>query len=115
MAVLTGATEKYLFALNIEAHEKDFGTPEGIRSSIPPGDTTKVVIDPKQGRQMVDKLLEERRNFLTEHLALTGKAALAGESGDSVNAGFNTRLLADAHRELQRALNAYWSLEEKGL
>ena len=104
-----------LLADHLVAHERDFGIPKGMESVIPPGDTTKVVIDPMQGRQMVDKLLEERKNFLAEYLAMTGQAAFAEKSDDLANAGFNARFLADAHRALQRALNDYWSLEEKGL
>jgi hypothetical protein len=111
---ITTSKDTILMMEHLVAHEKDFGTPKGMEPAIPTTESTKVVIDPKQGRQMVDKLLEERRNFLAEYLAMTGEAAFAEKSDDLVNAGFNARFLADAHRELQRALKDYWALEERG-
>jgi hypothetical protein len=74
-----------------------------------------VVIDPMQGRQMVCKLLEERRNLLKEFLFVTDHYALGGKADAAESSDFNPRFLADANRELRRSLDWYLFLKAKSL
>jgi hypothetical protein len=110
-----------LFAEHLANHRKKFGRMHGeahdtpVETSSESGETTKLVMDPKQMRHMVCKLLEERREFLGELLKITGQNTLEGRPGAAQNSDFNPRFLADANREFRRALDWYLSLKEKGL
>jgi hypothetical protein len=106
-----------LFAQHLARHRKTFGeTPAAnLPASSALGETTKVVLDPKQSRSMVCKLLEERRNYLQELLTITARNTLEGGPGAAQNSDFNPRFLAEANRELRRALDWYLYLKEKGL
>ena len=86
-----------------------------VKSPSPPGETTKVVIDPMQGRHMVVKLLEERRNYLRELLEMMRRNTFEGKLDASRSSDFSPRFLADANRELRRALEWYLFLKDKGL
>ena len=104
-----------LIAEHLAKHRDTF-TPKPSRhveTSSEPGETTKVVIDPRQGRHMVCKLLDERRNFLQELLTITD--TLDGKPGGAQSSDFNPRFLADANRELRRALDWYLWLKDKSL
>src|ERR1039458_4716357 len=96
-----------LLADHIVSHSKEFpDVPDmDVESSSPPSETTKVVIDPLQGRQMVHKLLEQKWNFLKELLVITGQNELGGKAAAAQGVEFNPRFLADANRELRRALD----------
>ena len=85
-----------------------------VESSSMPGETTKMVLDPMQRQQMVGKLLEERRNYLQDLLTLTGRNTLERKNA-AQSSDFNPRFLADANRELRRALNWYLYLKKKSL
>ena len=109
-----------LVAEQLINHEEKYGwmrdtTNQLVETSSENNETTKVVIDPKQGRHMVCKLLEQRRDFLREILTITGRNTLAGQPDAAQSSEFNPRFLADANRELRRALDSYGSLKEKGL
>jgi len=103
-----------LAADQLVAHTEMFADTD-VKSSSPLGETTKVVIDPMQGQQMVGKLLEERRNFLRELLVITDQNTLAGKADAAQSSDFNPRFFADANRELRRALDHYFDLKNKGL
>jgi hypothetical protein len=104
-----------LIAQQVTVHRETFGggPNEEVETSSMPGETTKVVLDPMQGRHMVCKLLEERRNFLQDLLTITD--TLDGKPGAAQSSDFNPRFLADANRELRRALEWYLFLKDKGL
>jgi hypothetical protein len=106
-----------LLAESIVSHSKKFpDVPDmNVETSSTLGETTKVVIDPMQGRQMVGKLLEEKRNLLKELLVIAGQNTLGGSANAAQSADFNPRFLADANRELRRALDHYFDLKDKGL
>jgi hypothetical protein len=113
----TMSKDAILLANNIVSHSKDFPDPPDmdVESSSPPGETTKVVIDPMQGRHMVVKLLEERRNYLKELLEMMRRKTFDGKPDAAQSTDFNPRFLADANRELRRALDHYFDLKDKGL
>lgn len=106
-----------LLADHIVSHSKEFpDVPDmDVESSSPPRENNKVVIDPMQGRQMVGKLLEQKWHFLKVLLAITGQNTLGGKADAAQSADFNPRFLADANRELRRALDHYFDLKDKGL
>ncbi len=110
----TMSKDAILLADHIDSRRKDFGDIPGmdVKSSSPPGETTKVVIDPMQGRHMVGKLLEEHIHFLKGLLAITDRNTLAGKRDAGQSSDFNPRFLAYANREACRALDRYWSLKE---
>jgi hypothetical protein len=87
----------------------------GVESPSTLGETVKVVIDPKQGRHMVIKLLEEKKHFLKELLIIKARNTLDRNLDAAQSPEFNPRFLADANRELRRALDWYLSLRAKGL
>jgi hypothetical protein len=103
-----------LMAEHLAIHRETFGEPPraDIKTSSQPAETTKV-IDPRQGRHMVCKLLEERRNFLQDLLIIAD--TLDGKPGAAQSSEFNPRFLADANRECRRALEWYLFLKDKGL
>ncbi|MGC2533707.1 MAG: hypothetical protein WA424_12225 [Candidatus Sulfotelmatobacter sp.] len=84
-------------------------------ASIEPDETTKIVMDPKQSRHMVCKLLERQMSFLQDLLTVAERNTLGGRPDAAPSSDFNPRFLADANRELRRALEWYRSLEEQGL
>jgi hypothetical protein len=98
-------------ANHLVRHAEVFGKP------LPnlPGDAAKVVIDPMQHRQMVVKLLEERRNYLAELSDVIRRNTFSGNSDAANSSDFNPRFFADANRELRRALDHYFDLKDKGL
>jgi hypothetical protein len=106
-----------LLAEHLAMHREKFGEPRD--PSVPTlkalGETSKVVLDPKQSRNMVCKLLEERRNYLRELLTIAEAHTLDERLGAARGADFNPRFLADANRELRRALDWYLSLKDTGL
>ena len=102
-------------ALGEACHRGDSGDETHVKSRSTSGETPRVVIDPMQGRHMVVKLLEERRNFLKELLVITDQNTLEGKLGAAQSSDFNPRFLADANRELRRALDWFLSLKDKGL
>jgi hypothetical protein len=109
--------EAMLLAEHLAMHREKFGEPRD--PSVPTlkalGETSKVVLDPKQSRNMVCKLLEERRNYLRELLTIAEAHTLDERLGAARGADFNPRFLADANRELRRALDWYLSLKDTGL
>ncbi len=113
----TMSKEAILLANNIVSHIKDFPDPPDmdVESSSPPGETTKVVIDPMQGRHMVVKLLEERRNYLKELLEMMRRKTFEGKPDAAQSSDFNPRFLADANRELRRALDWFLFLKDNCL
>jgi hypothetical protein len=106
-----------LLANHLVYHRETFGdVPNGdVKSSGPPEETAEVVIDPMQGRHMVCKLLEERRNFLKELLLVNDHYTLSAKADAALISDFNPRFLAAANRELQRALDWYFYLKAKSL
>jgi hypothetical protein len=110
-----------LLADHLESKRKSFGEEFGevsntdVRTSSGLGETAKVVLDPMQCQQMVGKLLEERRNILNELLIIAERNMFEGKRGAVQSCDFNPRFLADANRELQRALDRYFSLKDRGL
>jgi hypothetical protein len=106
-----------LLAESWAAHRREFGDPPDmdVKSPSAPGETVKVVIDPKQGRHMVIKLLEQKRHFLKELLIIKARNALDRTLDAAQSPEFNPRFLADANRELRRALDWYLYLRAKGL
>lgn len=90
-------------------------TNQPAERSSEPRETTKLVMDPKQLRHMVCKLLELRRDFLREILIITGRNTLGERPDGAHHFWFNSRLLADVNREAQRALDRFLLLKEKGL
>ncbi len=113
----TMSKDAILMADSIVSHCQVFGEiPDtDVKSSSRLGETTKVVVDPMQGRHMVRKLLEEKRNVLKELLVITGQHTLDGKPDAAQSSEFNPRFLADANRELRRALDHYFDLKDKGL
>jgi hypothetical protein len=115
----TMSKDAILLADMIDSKHKNFRVEEipdlDVKSPSTLGETTKVVIDPMQGRHMVAKLLEERTNFLRELLAITGQNQLGGKAAAAPGVEFNPRFLADANRELRRALSWYFFLKENNL
>jgi hypothetical protein len=106
-----------LLANQLQYHRETFGDmPDGdVKSSGPPEGTAEVVIDPMQGRHMVCKLLEERRNFLKELLFVTDRYTLGAKAEAAQSSDFNPRFLANANRELQRSLGWYFFLKAQNL
>jgi hypothetical protein len=98
-------------------HREVFGDKRDadVKSPSAPSEPTNVVIDPMQSRHMVVKLLQERRNFLNELLGVTGQNALDRKPDATVSSDFSPRFLADANRELRRALDWYLFLKNNGL
>jgi hypothetical protein len=113
----TMSVDAILMAAHLARHSKVFpDLPDtDVESSSPPGEMTKVVVDPMQGRHMVVKLLEERRNYLKEYLEMMWRRTFEGKRDASQSSDFNPRFLADANRELRRALDHYLDLKNKGL
>jgi hypothetical protein len=101
-------------AEHLAKHQAIYGKMPNSRVDLL-SEATKVVVDPRQSRHMVVKLLEERANFLKESLIITSRNALNGTRDATLFSEFSPRLLSGAHRELQRALEAYRSLREHGL
>lgn len=110
-----------LLADHLESQRKSFGEASSempntdVRTSSGLGETAKVVLDPMQCQQMVGKLLEERRNILNELLIIAERNTFEGKRGAAQSFDFNPRFLADANRELQRALDRYFFLKDRGL
>jgi hypothetical protein len=102
-----------LMADQIASHIKAFKQiPEAdVKSPSTPGEPTKVVIDPLQGRHMVVKLLEQQMHFLKELLVVSGQNTLGGMVDAAQSSDFNPRFLADASRELRRAMDSYMALK----
>jgi hypothetical protein len=102
-----------LLADNLVKHAQTF-----TKGKLPvdlSSEAKKVVVDPKQSRHMVVKLLQERMNYVKESLIITSRNTLNRERDATLGAEFNPRLLSDTHRELRRALDGYLSLKETGL
>jgi hypothetical protein len=106
-----------LLADHLESQRKSFGEVSNtdVRTSSGLGETAKVVLDPMQCQQMVGKLLEERRNILNELLIIAERNMFEGKRGAVQSCDFNPRFLADANRELQRALDRYLFLKDRCL
>jgi hypothetical protein len=113
----TMSIDAILLADHLARHREDFGEmPDmDVKSSSPPGEAVKVVIDPMQQRQMVVRLLEERRSYLKELLYMMRRNVFSGNAAAAYSSDFNPRFLADANRELRRALDHYFDLKNKGL
>lgn len=101
-----------LFAEHLIEHDKRFPRPNSkVQSDLR---EMRVVLDPTQSQQMVCKLLDERGNFLRELRVIADRNTL-GRPDVVLSSDFNPRFLADANRELRRALEWYRYLEEQGL
>jgi hypothetical protein len=101
-------------AEHLAKHQETYGKMPNSRVDLS-SDATKLVVDPRQSRHMVLKLLQERANFLKDSLIITSRNTLRGARDSTQTSDFNPHLVRDAHRELQRALEAYRSLREHGL
>lgn len=106
-----------LMANHYTRHLETYGETPTMENDPPSPryDATKVVIDPMQGRHMVRKLLEERRNFLKEFLWVTDHRTLGAKADAAEYSDFNPRFLSDANRELRRALDWYIFLQDNDL
>ena len=104
-------------ATHLARHREVFGGKFDINVKSPtaPSEPPEVVIDPMQGRHMVVKLLQLRRNFLQDILVLKGQNDPDGKPEAARSSDFSPRFLADANRELRRALDWYPYLRDKGL
>ncbi|MGA2981957.1 MAG: hypothetical protein ABSD76_20365 [Terriglobales bacterium] len=113
----TMSKDAILLAENLVVHRNEFGdVPEtDVKSPSPPGEPSKVVVDPLQGRHMVVKLLEQKKHFLRELLSIKPRNTLDRIPDAAQSSEFNPRFLADAKRELRRALDWYLFLKDKGL
>jgi hypothetical protein len=103
-----------LMAKQLATHTKEFGdiSEEDGGSSSPASE--KVVIDPMQSRHMIVKLLQQQCKILQDLLIVQGRNRL-DDNRDAQRSEFNPRFLADANRELQRALEWYMYLKYIGL
>jgi len=103
-------------ANHLVRHRKVFGVKPNtdVKSPSPPGETTKVVIDPMQGRHMTVKLLEERKNHLKDLLEMMRRNTFARKPDAAQSCEFNPRFLVDSNRELRRALCDYFDLKNNG-
>jgi hypothetical protein len=102
-----------LLAENLIKHREIFGDGPNPRFDLS-SEAKRVVVDPKQGRHMVVKLLEQRRTFLKELLIIRKRNTLDGMRDARQGSEFNPHLVRDAQRELQRAKDGYWSLRANG-
>ncbi len=99
---------------HLARHCETFGHADKILEKLNEPGETKIMMDPKQSQQMVCKLLVQQRTFLQDHRKIAEWNAL-GRADPMHSSDFNPRFLADANRELRRALEWYRHLEEQGL
>jgi hypothetical protein len=113
----TMSVDAIVMAIHLVRHRKVFGDKRDadVKSPSEPSEPPEVVIDPMQGRHMVVKLLQVRRSFLEDILVLKGQNAPDGQPDAARSSDFSPRFLADANRELRRALDWYLYLRDKGL
>ncbi len=100
-------------AKQIVAHVENFGGPV---STIEPRRTedetdTKLLRDPSQDMQLVSKLLEQQRTFLKSLMIIIDRNLEEVES-KAGSSDLTFCFLADATRELQRALGWYLDVME---
>jgi hypothetical protein len=108
-------TDAMLLAEHLIKHRDTFGDAKHKFDEMSAPEVTKLVVDPRQSRHMVIKLLEQQRKFLMDLLAITERNSLDGTRDAILSLDFNPRLLSDANRELRRALDGYLFLRANGL
>ncbi len=111
----TMSRDAILLADQIVSHNKDFADvpDDDVKPSSPAAEKIKVVIDPMQGRHMVGKLLQQQWHSLKNLLLISDRHTLDGNPDAAQSSDFNPRFLADANREVRRALDWYWSLKDR--
>ena len=96
------------------ASPRDFWIPDTlVGTSSELGETPKIMMEPRQSQHMVCKLLEQQKATL-QNLRKIADANTHGRADATHNSDFNPRFLADANRELRRAVDRYLYLKKKG-
>ncbi|MFZ3277463.1 MAG: hypothetical protein WA182_11235 [Candidatus Sulfotelmatobacter sp.] len=102
-------------AEHLARHRETFGSPDTlVGTSSELGETPKIMMEPRQSQHMVCKLLEQQKATL-QNLRKIADANTHGRADATHNSDFNPRFLADANRELRRAVDRYLYLKKKGL